>query len=425
MRMTGRTPLRPFTVVVAAVCIAGCGLGGTAAAGEVRVAAPRLTVSTADARAGAASVNAFGFDLLRPDLSTTKGNIVVSPWGIAEVLGMARAGASGSTATEMAQVLHAPDGGAFDRSVAGIDAQLASRNGTFDAGGKKRHVELSTANRAFVQKDLALAHPYLRTLASAYGSGIGVVDYQGSSGAAKDQINAWVRGRTHGRIAKLVESLNDRTRLILVNAAYLKADWATPFSKERTTKDPFSAPDGAVSVPFMHDSEQRRYAAGDGWQAVELAYAGDKLAMDVIVPDAGRYNDVVRSISPAVLDNLTNSPPVEVELALPKWDFESKLGLRARLSDLGMPTAFHENAANFSGITTQDRLFVSDVIHQANITVDEKGTVAAAATAAVFESVGASIDMKRLDVDRPFVFVVRDLPSGAIVFAGQVTNPSK
>jgi serpin B len=161
----------------------------------------------------------------------------------------------------------------------------------------------------------------------------------------------------------------------------------------------------------------------NGWQAVDLDYAGGDLTMTVLVPDQGRFDDVVSHLSSAALASLNGAQPTSVNLALPKFDIQKALTLKQPLAELGMPTAFSDRA-DFGGMTQQEPLRLSDVVHQANVTVDEKGTVAAAATGATMEATSAAARSVNLVVDRPFVFLLRDRPTGAILFAGQVTNPA-
>jgi serpin B len=210
---------------------------------------------------------------------------------------------------------------------------------------------------------------------------------------------------------------------VLVNAVYLRADWAVAFQTALTRTQLFHAPTGGVTVPFMHSTEARRYATGAGWQAVDLDYAGGQLAMTILVPDPGRYDTVVGHLSTTTLDALAAGGEAAVDLALPKFDIEQSLQLKQQLSELGMPTAFTDRA-DFSGMITQEQLQLKDVLHQANVTIDEKGTVATAATAAVAEATAAPSRSVTLVVDRPFVFLLRDRSTGAIIFAGQVTNPA-
>jgi len=419
-------PLRTATAIVVMLSVLGaCSSAGHTSAAEVRADVPRTPANLSDARQAAASVNLFGLDLLTRDLGTAKGNVALSPWSIATVLAMVRAGARGETATEMDHVLHDADPAGLDEAMNGLGQQLASRNGTFPGSNGPEIVELSAGNRLFAQAGLGFAQPFLDDLASNYGADVGLVDFQTATEAARRAINSWVSDQTRQRIPQLLPPgiLDTLTRLVLVNAVYLRADWDVPFAKDQTAVATFHAPGGDVSVPFMNGTTERMYASGDGWQAVELNYAGDQLAMTILLPDPGRYDQVVSSLSESVLATLDAAQTTDVDLSLPKFTIAHALDLGQQLSALGMPTAFTDQA-DFSGMTTQEPLHIQDVVHQANITVDEKGTVAAAATAAIITASAAPAFIRTVVVDRPFVFLIRDQSTGAILFAGQVTNPA-
>jgi serpin B len=408
-----------------AVAAAGCGASRsqTVTTAEARSAVVRAKVPADQATSAATTLNRFGFGLLRPELGTQKGNVAISAWSIATALMMVRAGAVGRTASEMDGVLGIADVNARHREMNALDAELASRAGTFPSGDKKLGVELAAANRVFAQKDLPFAQAFLDTLAASYGAGVGIVDYNTATEKARVGINAWVADRTRDRIRELLVPgvLDDSTRLVLVNAVYLHADWAVPFEADATTDGAFHAPTGDVTGRFMH-KVVGGIASGDGWKAVDLSYAGGQLSMTILVPDAGRFDQVVAGLDPSLLTAATSTRKAQVALSLPRFDIAKSLDLKDQLGRLGMPTAF-TGAADFSGMTTASPLELSDVVHQANVTVDEKGTTAAAATAAVMREVSAPLIDETLQVDRPFLFLLRDRPTGAVVFAGQVTNP--
>jgi serpin B len=343
-----------------------------------------------------------------------------------DALAMARAGAKGTTAAEVDAVLHVADPAALHDAMNGLDRALAERNGSFPnpKGGAELSVQLSSANRAFVQEGLRVEPSFLDTLASRYGVGVGLVDYEHAAENARVEINAFVAKQTRDKIPELIgkDELDAATRLVLVNALYLNADWAIPFSKETTALGTFHAPGKDVQVPLMHSPALHRYAAGDGWRAVNLDYAGGQLTMTILLPDAGRFDEVASHLDTTLLDGTTGDRFPNAILTLPRFHVMKQLSLAAQLSTLGMPTAFSDKA-DFTGITTQEPLVLDDVIHQADVQVDEQGTVAAAATADTFRTSGAPIGDELL-VDRPFLFFVRDKLSGAILFAGQVTDPS-
>ena len=397
-----------------------------AATGDIAIAADvvRASASPGDAPAAAASINAFGLDLYR-QVGTSGGNFVVSPASVAIALAMARAGAGGATAAQMDAVLHAV--GADAAGLNALDQALAARSGTFtDTTGLALPVTLRIANAPFTQRGLALLPAYLDALAAHFGAGVRLVDYRSDPEAARQVINAWVKAQTDGRIPELlkISDVTTSTLLTLVNAIYLKAPWATPFLAEATKPSPFIRPDGSiVEVPMMSQSSSLSYAEGPGWRAVELPYVGGSLALTLIVPDD--LHAFEAGLTPQMLTQLTTALQRRaVQLTLPKFTVETSTRLAAALKALGMPLAFTDQA-DFSGITTEARLYISDVIHQANIGVDEKGTEASAATALVMGDMGApGGERVTLRVDRPFLFALRDLATGAILFLGRVTDPS-
>jgi len=423
-------PLRPIALLIAtSLALSACSsVSPVPPGGNIELArstVARIAVDPADAAHAGAAINAFGLDLYAR-MAATPGNLVVSPASIALALGMARAGAKGQTAAEMDEVLHNLAADANPGWLNALDAALAQRSGTFkDAAGRDLTVALRTANAPFAQKNMALEQAYLDALASRYGAGLRLVDYIGATEAARKAINAWVGDQTDQRIPELLVPgvLTRDTRLTLVNAIYLKAAWQDPFEASATASGTFTNADGkAVTIPLMHETTSLRYAKGNGWQAVEIPYGGGSLAMTVILPDDPAAFE--RGFDAATLDQITGAlAATQVTLALPKFSIETKAQLADLLRALGMPTAFTAGA-DFSGITKATQLAISDVIHQANIDVDEKGTTAAAATAVVLRATGMPTHPVTVTVDHPFLFALRDVPTGVVLFLGRVADPS-
>jgi serpin B len=390
-----------------------------------RADVPRASAAPVDAAAAGTAITAFGLDLYRA-VANGKTNVVLSPTSIALALAMARAGARGQTAAEMDAVMH---GLASDDNATwlnALDQVLATRSGTFkDDSGQDLAVALRIANAPFVQQGMPLEPAYLEALASRYGAGLRLLDYVKATEQARKAINGWVDAQTEHRIPELLVPgvLTTDTRLTLVNAIYLKAPWLTPFPAEATKPGAFTRADGStVDVSMMETTAAMRYAAGSGWRAVEIPYIGDSLAMTVIVPDD--LATFERALTADQLASITAGLAVtQVSLTFPKFSIETKAELADVLSALGMPSAF-DDRADFSGITTAEQLVISEVIHQANIDVDEKGTEAAAATAVVIRATSAPAEPVALTVDRPFLFALRDVPTGAILFLGRVADPS-
>ena len=410
-------------VFALAACAPAASLGGDV--GLARAEVPRASADPGDALDAGAALNAFGLDLYRA-VAAGQTNVVFSPASITLALAMARAGARGQTAAEMDAVMHSVASDVHAGWLNALDQALAARSGTFkDESGKDLPVTLRIANAPFAQQGMPLEKAYLEALAARFGAGMRLVDYRTQTEKARTLINGWVDAQTEQRIPELLVPgvLTPLTRLALVNAIYLKAPWQTPFSADATKADTFTRADGsAVQVPFMATTASLRYASGDGWRAVEIPYIGGSLAMTVILPDnlAGFERTLTADTFAAITGALTET---QVALTLPKFRIETKAKLALILAALGMPSAF-DDRADFSGITTAEQLLISNVIHQANIDVDEKGTEAAAATAVVMRATAMPAEPVAFRADRPFLFALRDVPTGAVLFLGRVGDPS-
>ena len=421
-------------IVVVATAIGGglpglFGPGGLEISGvEVaRAGVARASADPADAVSAGAAIDAFGVDLYHR-LAGSKGNVVFSPTSIVFSLAMARPGAKGATAAGMDVVMHNAAADANAGWLDALDAILATRNGTFkDASDRDADVALRLADGAFAQKGMAIVPAYLDALARRFGIGLQLVDYATDPRAAERAIDAWVSARTDGRIPTLIApgSFDASTRLMLVNAIYLKAAWAIPFNPDMTSLTPFTDAHGNrqdVPTMTMGDAVDLGYASGAGWQAVELPYAGGALAMTIVLPDdLATFERTMTAESLASIGTSVSSK-VPVYLWLPRFTIQMQTDLSADLGALGMADAL--NAADFSGIAPNEGLVISGVVHHADITVGEKGTEASAATSTVLQAVGRRVGSVDVRVDHPFLFLVRDVPTGAILFMGRVQEPA-
>lgn len=390
--------------------------------------AVRLAADPTARESGARSVQSFGTELFRA-LATTDGNLACSPYSVAVALGMTRNGARGATAEEMDRVLHAQSVGELNAGLNALTSHIESlAHEQAHHDGSDASVTVDSANSLWGQQGMRWERPFLDALAESFGTGMRQVDYITGTEAARQAINAWTSDRTHARIPELIPPrvLDGDTRLVLVNAIYLKAAWAVPFVQGATEQQPFTCADGsAVSVPMMLAGHQRlAYARGGGWQAVDLPYEGGGLAMAVIVPDAGRLEEVVGGFDAnqwrTVLSGLS---PTGVALRLPRWTFRTQVKLNDVLTALGMPRAFSPSA-EFSGMTHEAALEISAVVHEAFVAVDEQGTEAAAATAVVARTSSGVVRTVALTVDRPFLFVLHDTLTGTALFIGRVSDPT-
>ena len=430
--MRSRLPI----VLVLAILVTACSGAGPVASPSARADAiglavsnvARAPVSDADAANAATAINAFGIELYRA-MAADADNLVMSPTSIALALGMARAGARGDTAAEMDAVLREVASDEHAAWLNALDQALAERSGTFtDGTNEDADVALNIANANFAQAGFPLEQAYLDALASRFGAGLQLVDFAADPEAARLLINDWVADETEQRILELLppDVLNELTRLALVNAIYLKAQWHMPFDDDATEDAPFTTADGTtVTVPTMAMDTHIAYADGAGWRAVELPYVGGGLAITIIVPDD--IEAFEGTLDGDQLATITSSLEQQyVVLTLPRFSVDTQASLRDLLKAMGMPTPFDPDRADFTGLSPLgDELFISAVVHQANIDVDEYGTEAAAATAVIIEQEsGPPSDPLTLNVDRPFLFALRDTQTGAVLFLGRVTDPT-
>jgi len=307
-----------------------------------------------------------------------------------------------------------------------LDLALASR-GDGAEGQDGEGFRLNIVNALWGQTGYKFLDAFLDTLAENYGAGLRLLDFASDPEASRGIINDWVSDQTEGRIEDLIPQglINQLTRLVLTNAIYFNAAWAEPFEESQTKDGAFHLLDGSqVTVPMMWHSASYGYAAGEGYQAVELPYDGYELSMVILLPEAGGFERFEDSLDASQLDAILGSlGHQQVALTLPKFEFESEFGLADALMALGMVDAFSMDA-DFSGMDGTQELFVREVVHKAFVSVDEAGTEAAAATAVIMQLKGMATEPIQVTVDRPFLFLIRDLETGALLFVGRVLDPA-
>ncbi len=370
--------------------------------------------------------NAFAVDLYA-QLRSQPGNLFFSPESISTAFAMAYAGARGQTAAEMQHVFHftLPQG------------QLHPAMGALLAGMNSPHkgYELRVADALWAQQNAAFLPGYLKLVQADYAAGFHRVDFKASPENVRNTINNWVEQQTNNKIQNLIGPgvLTPATRLVLTNAIYFKGDWLSTFEKASTQNEEFHlSPAQFVMAPLMHRTGSYRYYDGGTFQALELPYEGGDLSMDVLLP---------KSVDglPALEQSFTAShindwlaklePEDKVILTFPRFTMTQQFELSNALSALGMPQAFG-GSADFSGITGKRDFTISAAIHKAYIDVNEQGTEAAAATSIIMRATAARVPFPTpppivFDADHPFLFMIRDTKTGAILFLGRVTDPTK
>lgn len=287
--------------------------------------------------------------------------------------------------------------------------------------------KLNVANAVWGQQGYPFEGAYLDTLARYYGAGLRTLDFSQAESAA-GEINGWVARETENRIKDIVppDAVRPDTRLALVSAIYFNASWSYKFEESATEDGPFTLPDGEkATVPMMRQAWQFPYSEGDGYQAVRLPYEGDAADMLIILPEAGRFRQVEQRLNGALLEEMTGRlTESQVRLTMPRFDFETDLELVDLMKGMGMPLPFDPYEADLGGITKKERLYIYEALHKATITVDEKGTEAAAATAILAIPSSGGGGPKTMTLNRPFIFAVQDRETGAVLFLGRVTDPS-
>lgn len=375
---------------------------------------------------------AFAADFYK-QIRERDGNLVFSPYSISSALAMTYAGARGMTEEEMAAALrwslmrdelHA----AFNK----LDLELESRGSATPRPelGDGEPLQLSIANSVWGQADFDFIQEFLDTLALHYGAGLRTVDFINDPEGARQAINDWISDETQGRIEDLIppDAIDDLTRMVLANAIYFKASWLEKFDPEDTADGTFHLPDGSeTTVPMMRQEWLRTgYAEVDGVQAVEIPYYPGDTSFVLMLPPEGGFEDFEETLDAGTIDAILDGmSAADVDLTMPKFEFESPIDLKEPLKALGMELAFNPDRADFTGIADvrPQNLYISDALHKAFIAVDEEGTEAAASTAVIVSDESA-YPRAEVKADRPFVFLIRDNATGAVLFMGRVVDPS-
>lgn len=377
-------------------------------------------------RALVAGNTAFALDLYgwltadKPD-----DNLFYSPHSVSVALAMTYAGARGVTASEMAATLRFDlDGDLLHAAMNRLALALDAREDADVPEGDP--FALRVSNAIWGLSGYPYGQPFVDTLALNYGAGLHLVDFVGDPDGSRDTINAWIAERTNDLIPELIPDgvIRPTTRMVLTNAIYFLAGWETPFAEGLTVKAPFTNLDGTTAeVDLMTLPEAAvPYAEVDGHELIELPYVGGDVAMVVLLPADGQFSAFEDSLDEARLTALIEAmSPATGRLRMPRLELQSKFSLVKALEALGMPTAFG-GAADLTGIATAEHLFIQDVLHEGVVKIDEEGTEAAAATAVVVGTDSEPALAFDMTVDRPYLFVIRDRPTGAVLFVGRVVS---
>ena len=382
--------------------------------------------------------NKLELSLVSPVGDQTPENRIFSPYSIHTALSMTGAGARGQTLDEMLGAL----GMALDQAES--HHTLGGYAQHLQAQAKKDGIELNMANALFVEESYSLLSEFEEIVKKDYRANLESVDFSKKPSEQASRINAWAAEATHDRIQKLLteNDIKADTRLVLVNAIYFKALWQTPFRVLETLRPEsfWKAENQSAPVTFVYQQDKFQYTEEGGLQILEIPYTGERFSMVILLPETKEgWRDLEAQLTPKKLSEWMHALQEEtVQVYLPKFKARLRCELQPALKGIGIVQAFDSERADFSsmhafcgeGVEADDLPYISKVIHEAKIEVDEKGTEASAATAVVMNEVTARREdhVKKIKVfraDHPFIYFVRDRESGMILFMGRLMDPSR
>jgi serpin B len=375
------------------------------------------------------SNNLFAFKLYHEVKKNSKENLFFSPFSISTALAMTYAGAKKETGKQMRNTLHfSLEQNTFHTAYKTYLEKIESDTG--------KDLIIGIANSLWIANSFELLKSFSETVTTDYKTDAYNVAFTPPAAIedTRHQINYWVEQKTNNKIKDLIQPLmlDPFTRLVLVNAIYFNGKWKYWFPKDSTRKAAFYKSDGNTpNADMMRKTTQYKYYEDDFLQSIEIPYTGDKVSLVVFLPkDRGGIDDIESKLDYSYYSKIvacfSRIRTQKVILSFPKFKTTLSFELGKALSNMGMPVAFNQHLADFTGMS-KDSLYISKVIHKAFIDVSEEGTEAAAATAVVMK-MSMSVAPRPIPVfnaNHPFIFVIRDEATGAILFMGKIMDPTK
>jgi serine protease inhibitor len=369
----------------------------------------------------------FAVDLYKR-ISSTEGNLILSPYSISTAMSMTYAGARGNTEKQIAKALH------FSQNQNDLHSSFVSLQSELEETMKRDNIILNIANSLWAKQEYPFKQEYLSLIEKNYSASVTPVDFRNAPSDAVDKINQWVNEKTNGKIQRIItiNELRQELSFVLVNTIYFKANWPVPFNPSDTrNKEFWISPNDSVSVPTMYESWRgAMYAEFENLQILELPYVGGNISMYILLP---KEKDGLKKLEASLsVENLGKwmrglkriSKNQRLELYLPKFKMTYKLDLRSPLKAMGMVDAFSLPPADFSGMT-DEKIYMELALHKAFIDLNEKGTEAGAATAMGGAGLIERYEEIYFRADHPFLFLIQDNQTGSILFMGRLTNPTK
>ena len=350
-------------------------------------------------------------------------NLLLSPYSISSVLAMTYAGSKSNTEKQMAEVLH------FNVPQKEIPDCFFRLKTSLSDNQQTNSFSLQLAHSLWAHKESNILQHYKSLMENAFGSTIERVDFVNNTENVRKEINHWVEQKTESFIKNLIpeHELSPATRFVLVNAIYFFGTWEKKFDPEMTSSIPFwKESKESVDLSMMNQTDNFMYGENSEAKILELPYEGDGLAMVIILPHkrTGLWKLEKKLTSDKIRQWIDNLSYENVDLSLPKFELNVPMNLTNHLKEMGMTDAFTPGKADFSGIDGTKSLFVSNVLHQAMIKIDERGTKAAAATAVMMTYGSAPTETKTFLADHPFLFLIHDKNNGSILFIGRLSKPT-
>lgn len=419
--------LSVFAFLVAATSLSSIACG--AADGEATPPGDEEDLKGVSTKALVQGNDAFAADLYG-EIAKGDDNVFFSPYSISSALAMTYAGARKQTAAAMKGTLHLPAGNVH-AAFRALASDLDKRDDALDKSRKGEGPQLEVANALWGEKTQHFETAFTKLLKDNYGAGLEAADFKNKPDDERGRINGWVEDHTNDKIKDLLPSgiLKPDTKLVLVNAIYFKSAWDKPFRADATEEEKFTTLSGSkVDAQMMFQRGSYKFAETADYEAVAMPYAGDQIELVAVAPKAGKFKSFESQFEKSGLDGVYDKlEEQKIKLHFPKFKIAgASVKLKETLTKLGMGVAF-TNDADFTGITGKNETKISDVVHKAFIDLDEKGTEAAAATAVIIVAKTSVMPHAEPEVrfDRPFVFAIRDVPTGSLLFVGRVADPTR
>ncbi|MBS1530989.1 MAG: serpin family protein [Bacteroidetes bacterium] len=397
-----------FTIIVLIACRKDNGIK-PGPGKDLKLSAAELQEASAD--------NTFSFDLFRSvAANNTNGNLFISPLSVSMALGMTTNGANGSTLDSMRNVLHFK--GFSQDQVNTYYSDLLTQLPELDP-----NTTLKIANSVWYRNTFSVLPQFLQTENKSYGAKIQALDFSNPSSVTT--INDWVSQQTNGKIPKIVSQIGGDDIMFLINAVYFKSIWANKFDPKNTTSMAFTRADNSqVQASFMRGEMNCNLYRGNDATLLELPYSGNKYSMVIVLPATGKtVNNIMAELDSANWQNwMSHLSAAKYEISVPKFQFSYGAELKNSLGAMGMGIAFSD-AADFSNINPGGGLQITSVQHKAYVGVDEAGTTAAAATSVTIGLTAAPVF--DVTVNHPFIFMIREMKSGLVLFTGIVNDPTQ